>query len=83
MDQAAARVVLTGGSVTMDQSGAVAMAARNVRAKNCGAFLLLASRVEGDVNAAFGPRESAIFGAVAGVVAGLVLLLARLLRRLR
>jgi len=34
-------------------------------------------------DAAFGPREAAIFGAVAGAVAGLVLLLGRLVRRRR
>jgi hypothetical protein len=80
MDQAAARVVLARGDVTMDQSGAVALVARNVKAKNCGTLLLLASRVEGEVNAAFGPRESAVFGAMVGLVAGLVLFLARLIR---
>ena len=81
MDQAAARVVLARGDVTMDQSGAVAMAARSVKAKNCGTLLLLAGQVEGEVNAAFGPREAAVFGAVAGAVAGLVFFLAQLLRR--
>ena len=81
MDQAAARVVLARGDVTMDQSGAVALAARSVKAKNCGTLLLLAGQVEGEVNAAFGPREAAVFGAVAGTVAGLVLLLGRLVRR--
>jgi len=59
------------------------LVARNVKAKNCGTLLLLASRVEGEVNAAFGPRESAIFGAMAGTVVGLILLLARLMRRRR
>jgi hypothetical protein len=83
MDQAGARILLTLGDVTMDQAGAAVMAARNIKAKNCGTFLLLASRVEGEVSAAFGPRESAVFGAVAGAVAGLVLLLGRLVRRRR
>lgn len=81
MEQAGAQVLLARGDVTMDQSGAVAMIARNVKAENSGTVLLLARQVEGTVNAAFGPRESVIFGAVAGAVAGLVLLLARLARR--
>jgi len=59
------------------------LAARNVKAQNCGTLLLLAGHVEGDVNTAFGPRESAIFGVVVGAVAGLVLLLARLVQRRR
>jgi hypothetical protein len=81
MEQSGAQLLLARGDVTMDQSGAVAMLARNVKAENSGTVFLLASEVEGTVNAAFGPRESAIFGAVAGAVAGLVLLLAKLARR--
>ena len=83
MDQAGARLVLARGNVAMDQAGAVVMAARDIKAENCGTILLLAGRVEGTVNAAFGPRESAIFGAVAGATVGLVLLLNRLARRRR
>jgi hypothetical protein len=67
----------------MDQAGAIAIAARNVKSENCGTILLLAGRVEGTVNAAFGLRESAIFGAMAGAVAGLVLLLNQWARRRR
>ncbi|GAB4542516.1 MAG: hypothetical protein Kow0063_34590 [Anaerolineae bacterium] len=81
MDQAAARAVLTTGEVTMDQSGTVAMIARSVKARNCGTVLLLANRVEGEVNTAFGPRESAVFGVAAGVVISLALLVGRLIRR--
>jgi hypothetical protein len=83
MDQAGARVVVARGDVTMDQAGSVVLAAPSVKAQNCGTLLLIAGRVEGDVRAAFGPRESAIFGAVAGTLAGLVLLLARLVRARR
>ena len=81
MEQSGAQMLLARGDVTMEQSGAVAMIARNVKAENSGVVFLLASQVEGTVNAAFGPRESVIFGAVAGAVTGLVLLLARLSRR--
>jgi hypothetical protein len=83
MDQAGARVVLARGDVTMDQAGSLVLAAPRIKAQNCGTLLLIAGRVEGEVRAAFGPRESVIFGAVTGGVAGLVLLLARLIRRRR
>ena len=83
MDQSVGRLVLAAGDVTMDQAGAAVVAARNVKAENCNTLLLLAGHVEGDVKAAFGPRESAIFGAAAGAVAGAVLLLARLVQRRR
>jgi len=81
MEQSGAQMLLARGDVTMDQSGAVAMVARNVKAENSGVVFLLANQVEGTVNTAFGPRESAIFGIVAGAVAGLVMLLAKLSRR--
>jgi hypothetical protein len=81
MEQSGAQMLMTRGEVTMDQSGAVAMMARSVKAENSGVVFLLANEVEGTVNAAFGPRESVIFGVVAGAVAGLVMLLAKLSRR--
>jgi hypothetical protein len=81
MDQSGAKVLLTPGAVTMDQSGAGLLAAREVQAKNSSTLMLLAGKVEGDIEASFGPRESAIFGAVAGVVAGLIVLLGNLVRR--
>ncbi len=81
MELSGSQLLLARGDVTMDQSGAVTMIARNVRAENSGTVFLLANEVEGTVNAAFGPRESVIFGAVAGAVAGLVMLLAKLSRR--
>ena len=81
MEQSGAQMLLARGEVTMDQSGAVAMIARSVKAENSAAVFLLARDVEGTVNTAFGPRESAIFGAVAGAVAGLVMLVAKLSRR--
>ena len=83
MDQAVGRLVLAAGNVKMDQAGAAVVAARSVKADNCNTLLLLAGRVEGDVKAVFGPRESAIFGVVTGAVAGAVLLLARLVQRRR
>lgn len=80
MDQSGT-VAMWARDVTLDQSGAVAMWARNVKTENSGTVFLFASQVEGTVNTAFGPRESVIFGAVAGAVAGLVMLLAKLSKR--
>jgi len=81
MEQSGAQLLLARGDVTMQQSGAVATVARNIKAENSGTVFLLAKRVEGPVNTAFGPRESVIFGAVAGMAVGLVMLLARLARQ--
>jgi hypothetical protein len=84
MDQSAARVMVAGGPVTMDQSGAVVLVAQNVQAeKASGIVFLIARNVEGNVTAAFGPRESVLFGAVTGLVGGVVIFLASLIRRKR
>lgn len=80
MDQSGAVGLVAGGAVTMDQSGAVLLAAPEVRADEANAVFLLARRVDGHVNAVFGPRESLLLGAAAGAASGLVLLLARRLR---
>lgn len=80
MDQSGAVGLVAGGAVTMDQSGAVLMAAPEVRADEANAVFLLARRVDGHVNAVFGPRESLLLGAAAGAAAGVVLLIARGLR---
>lgn len=61
----------------MDQSGAVVIAAREVKADHSGAVVVLASRVEGEVKTLFGPRESILLGIAAGAAAGLILLLGR------
>jgi len=70
MDQAAARVLVAGGGVTMDQGGAIVLASREVKADQCGAVFLLAGRVDGTVNAVFDLRESAVRAAALGVAAG-------------
>lgn len=83
LDQSAARLLLTSGDVSIDQGGAAVMAARNIKTQHSETLLLIAGKIEGDVNAVFGPRESAIFGVMAGAAGALVLLLARFLRKRR
>ncbi len=80
MDQSGAGALVAGGAVTMDQCGAVLLAAPEVHADEANAVFLLARRVDGQVNAVFGPRESLLLGAAAGVATGLVLRLTRKLR---
>jgi hypothetical protein len=79
MDQSGAKVVLARGDIVMDQSGSLITAGRNVKADRCGSFLVLAGKVEGNLNTKFGPRESLLFGAAAGLAAGFSYALARLL----
>jgi hypothetical protein len=83
MDQSAARLALAGGEITLDQSITGAVAAPTVKVENSHTVFLIARQVEGDVTAAFGPRESALFGAVAGLVAGVVILLGRSAKKRR
>jgi len=79
MDQSGAKVVLARGDVTMDQSGVMITAGRTVKADRCRSCLVLAGKVEGNLNTKFGPRESLLFGAAAGLVAGFSYALARIL----
>jgi len=56
LDQSMARAVLTRGDVAMDQSGTGVLLARQVKTgNNTGVFLMIAGRVDGPVNAVFGP----------------------------
>lgn len=80
MDQSGAMALLAREAVTMDQSGVVLMMAPEVHADEANAVFLLARRVDGDVHAVFGPRESLLFGAAAGAAVGLGFLLIRGLR---
>ncbi len=83
MDQSGAQALLAQGQVTMSQSGAVVMFARDVHADKSGVAFLIARKIEGDVSVMFGPRDSVLFGAVAGLVAGLVMLVGGQMRRRR
>jgi hypothetical protein len=80
MEQSWARALLASGNVSMNQSGAVVMFARDVKAEKSGVTFLFARKVEGSVAAMFGPRESVLFGLVAGLAAGLVLLVSKQLK---
>jgi hypothetical protein len=65
----------------MDQSGALILLSRSVKAENSGATFLIAREVQGDIRTTFGPRESLILGTVAGIVAGLTLAVFRMFRK--
>jgi hypothetical protein len=80
MELSQAKAVLTRGNVLMDRSLAGAVVARKVKAQNSNVIFLLTSKVEGDVNPLFGPRESLIFGIVAGIVGGILVLTGRLFK---
>jgi hypothetical protein len=68
-----ARAVLTRGDVTMDQGGAGVLLARRVTTgSNSGVILMIAGRVDGPVNAVFGPAASAAFGAAFALVISLI-----------
>ena len=79
MDQSASKLVLARGDVKMDQSGVVVAAGQTVKVEKSSCFMVLAGRVEGNLETKFGPRESLIFGAAAGFAASLTLALFRLL----
>jgi hypothetical protein len=79
LDQCLARAVITRGDVTMDQSGSGIIVGRNITAggDNSGTILMLAGRVNGNVNAVFGPASSAAFGAAFALVIALILWIRR------
>ncbi len=82
MDQSASRVMVVNGEVTLDQSGAVLLVANQVHTgSSSGTVFLIARKVDGNVNTAFGPRESVLFGAVAGLVMGVIMMIGGLFRR--
>ena len=81
MDQSGAQALHAGGNVTMNQSGAVVMIAQDVKADKSGVVFLFARKIEVNVKAMFGPRESILFGVVAGLVTGVVLLVSRQIKQ--
>jgi hypothetical protein len=73
-----AKVVLSRGDVTMDQSGVGLLLARRVNSgKNGGVFIMLAGRVDGEVNSVFGPAAGVAFGVALAVALALILWLRR------
>jgi hypothetical protein len=81
IDQGSTRVLVAGGPVTIDQGASAVLVANNVTANNSAVVFLFARNVDGNINAAFGPRESLLFGTVAGLVAGVFLMISSLFRR--
>lgn len=68
--QGGANLLASGGDVSVSQGGAVVAAARSVRAERSYIGLAIARRIElSDCTIVAGPREAALFGAIAGVTA--------------
>jgi hypothetical protein len=69
LDQSFSRAVITRGDITMDQSGGGVVVARQVNTDhNTTAIFVLTGRVNGKINAVFGPASSAAFGAAFALV---------------
>jgi hypothetical protein len=79
MDQSAAGIVTTRGTVSMEKSGAILLCGNEVRAENSSAVFLLANKVRGPVKTLFGTKEALMVGAAAGLVAGLLFGVGKLL----
>lgn len=77
VDGSLAQVIVSRGSVAVEQSATVAMLAPRAMIKNSVVGLLLARHVEGDVNALFGPRAAVAFGAAFGAAFGVAFALTR------
>jgi hypothetical protein len=83
IDQSAVQVLAAAGSVSMDQSAVGVMAARDVSIENSAVVFLIAKNVQGNVIPLFGPREAAVFGAVAGLVGSVLFFIAKFIGRKR
>ena len=81
LDQSGVQVMVAGGEVQMDQSGAVLLASRKVSLENSGVVFLIAGKVEGDVNPVFGTKDFILFGLIAGISAGVVMTIAALFKK--
>jgi hypothetical protein len=64
-------------NISVQQGGAVVMAAPRIEVANGGAVFLIAREVHGNVRAMFGPRAALVFGIAAGIVFGLIRLAKR------
>jgi hypothetical protein len=80
INQGGAQMLLTGGDVSIREGGAMIAVAANVQARSSYVGLAIGRDVEisDDSTLLFGPRQAAVFGAVAGLVCGVV---ASVLRR--
>jgi hypothetical protein len=77
--QGGAQVLASGGDVSISQGGALFALARGIRAEQSYIGVALGRAVNlADSKVVLGPREAAVFGAVAGTAAAVMM---RLLRR--
>lgn len=81
LDLSSSQLVVSGGSVTMEQSASVGVVGKDISLRDSAVVFLVAKNVSGEVTTIFGPREAVIFGAVAGMVGSAVMLAARILRK--
>lgn len=73
LEQSVAKGVVVQGSVEIDQSAVGAMVSREVTVKNGAVMILLAGKVNGNVQPLLGPQTALIFGAAFGFVFGMVM----------
>jgi membrane associated rhomboid family serine protease len=65
--------LLVAGETTLSQSRVGLLLTRHARLEGGRVGLLLAGRVEGDIQAVVGPRTAALMAAVGGAVLGILL----------
>lgn len=82
LNNSQALLAVAGNGMELVQSGTTVLISPKVTLdKASGVVFLVAKDVHGDVNTAFGPRDSILFGLVAGATAAAVTLLVRLASR--
>ncbi|BAJ63593.1 hypothetical protein [Anaerolinea thermophila] len=77
-DQSGAKVLLVNGNASLDQSGNILLAAKEVQGTNINTVFFFGKNVHGNVQTAFGAKESILFGLIAGFVSGTFLVLYKL-----
>jgi hypothetical protein len=81
LEQSATKFVLARDSVEMDQSGTGILVGQHITAKDCGAVLMIANSVEGNVSVVMDRQTAIGFGAAFGAALGLMLAVFGILRR--
>ncbi|MEJ5314051.1 MULTISPECIES: hypothetical protein [Anaerolinea] len=81
LDQSGAKVLIVNGNTTLDQSGSVVLAGKEIRGENINTVFLFGQHVHGNVQSAFGTKESILFGIVAGIVSGIIFSFSRIFFR--
>lgn len=77
LEQSTAGVVASAGSVSLDKSAGGLIVANDVRSESGINLLVVAKKFTGTARAVLGPKETALFAAVAGAIGGIVFALAR------